>query len=185
MKIELKKLKISLALSEETTAFTADISVNGKVVGYAKNCGYGGSTDVMPYKKEDRPILEEAEAYCKTLPPVQNINMDLEFFIDLLVEEDMQKKENKKFNKKLIKLQETKLLFGAPNSGKVETLGFKNMTIAQIVATPQGRMQLAGIIHRELKDAKEGETILNTNIDFKLPEFSAVASKLAKITKPA
>ena len=39
MNIELKNIKIAEHLSEETTAFTADIFVNGKKVGYARNDG--------------------------------------------------------------------------------------------------------------------------------------------------
>lgn len=40
----LSGLKIAEYLSEETTAFAAKITKNGKVVGYAKNDGHGGST---------------------------------------------------------------------------------------------------------------------------------------------
>ena len=37
MNIELRKLKIVESMSEETTAFTADIYVDGYKSGYAKN----------------------------------------------------------------------------------------------------------------------------------------------------
>jgi hypothetical protein len=40
MKIELKKVQIYNKLSEETTAFTADIYVNGVKAGYANGKQY-------------------------------------------------------------------------------------------------------------------------------------------------
>jgi len=42
----IKGLKVAKYLSEETTAFAASITKNGKVVGDAKNDGHGGSTFV-------------------------------------------------------------------------------------------------------------------------------------------
>lgn len=43
--LTLAKLKIARSLSEETTAFTADLTLDGKVFGYASNHGQGGPTD--------------------------------------------------------------------------------------------------------------------------------------------
>ena len=45
MKIEIKNIKHSPSLSEETNAFTADIYVNGVKAGSAMNRGHGGCTD--------------------------------------------------------------------------------------------------------------------------------------------
>jgi len=39
MKVELKNVKFSEHMSEETNAFTADVYVDGKKCGYAKNDG--------------------------------------------------------------------------------------------------------------------------------------------------
>ena len=41
MKIQLKSLKVFEEMSEETTAFVADVFVNNKKVAYAKNDGIG------------------------------------------------------------------------------------------------------------------------------------------------
>ena len=46
MKIELKRFSYNARLSEETNAFAADIWVDGKNVGFAKNDGHGGNTMV-------------------------------------------------------------------------------------------------------------------------------------------
>lgn len=54
MKIELKRLKVYPRMSDETLAFVADVWVDGKKVGTAKNDGHGGQTmvDVPPEIRE-------------------------------------------------------------------------------------------------------------------------------------
>ena len=66
MKIELKKLKVAEHLSEETTAYSADVYVNGKCIGYAQNNGQGGETDIrchFPADSSERILCAEAEAW--------------------------------------------------------------------------------------------------------------------------
>lgn len=63
MRIELKKVTYSAALSEETNAFTADIWINGKKAGTARNSGHGGCTDISPHA-----LCIEINEYAKTLP---------------------------------------------------------------------------------------------------------------------
>jgi hypothetical protein len=107
MEIKLKNIKFSEHLSEETNAFTADIFVNGKKVGYAKNDGHGGCTFYHPYSVNDRYALEGAERYCLTLPPIHygdfEIEMNLENKIDQLFEEWLKAKDEAKLQKKLQK----------------------------------------------------------------------------------
>lgn len=45
-KVQLKRLQVHARLSEETTAFTADVWIDDKRAGYAKNDGHGGETFV-------------------------------------------------------------------------------------------------------------------------------------------
>jgi len=45
-KVQLKRLQVHARLSEETTAFAADVWIDGKKAGYAKNDGHGGETFV-------------------------------------------------------------------------------------------------------------------------------------------
>ena len=49
MDIQLKSIKFSEHLSEETNAFTANLYVDGKKIGYCRNDGRGGNTLVQPY----------------------------------------------------------------------------------------------------------------------------------------
>lgn len=62
MKIELKNIKFSEALSEETNAFVADVYVNEQKVAYAKNDGHGGCTFYHAYEGM-RELVEQAEQF--------------------------------------------------------------------------------------------------------------------------
>ena len=84
MKIELKKVSYSERLSEETSAFVADVYIDGKKRGEARNDGHGGPTTIHPVDLE-----REIDAYAKTLPPEPNpwekggtIQPDAEILID-------------------------------------------------------------------------------------------------------
>ena len=93
MKIELKKLRVYKHLSEETTAFSADVYVNGKNVGTARNSGEGGETNLQFYHLQDSPLrklCDEAYAWAAALPPIKlgggrEWKMDLPTYIDDLV----------------------------------------------------------------------------------------------------
>lgn len=63
MQITLKNVKISASLSEETTAFTATLYLNGVARGTVSNRGHGD-----PIWFSDRQAEVELEAYAKTLP---------------------------------------------------------------------------------------------------------------------
>jgi hypothetical protein len=121
MKIELKNLEVNLKFSEETTMFQADIVVDGKKVAYAQNDGRGGETYYHIYArpeseyKRNLKIVEQAEAYCETLPDdtltydhngeirTMELKRSLRYVVDELVEKSIQDKEKKKFQKKLQK----------------------------------------------------------------------------------
>jgi len=91
MVITFKKFKHHAALSQETTAFTADIYADGKLVGHARNSGEGAETYIDAASQETKPKLLEAFEWAKTLPPIPSghkdlgpLPMDLPFYLDLL-----------------------------------------------------------------------------------------------------
>ena len=102
MKIELKRFTSNARLSQETTAFAADVWVDGKKVGYAENDGHGGSTLVHL----DPSVRDAVEVHGKTLVPAEyrSFTGGAEWLVDQLVEEELQKREDKKFAKKLEKV---------------------------------------------------------------------------------
>lgn len=101
MKIELKRFTTNARLSQETTAFAADVWVDGKKVGYAENAGHGGNTNVQL----DRAVRDVVEAYGKTLVPAEyKFVSGAEWVVDQLVEAELAKKSDKAFAKKLAKV---------------------------------------------------------------------------------
>ena len=64
--IQLKNVKVAWNMSEETTAFTATLYIDGAKVAYVKNEGTGG--DNHP-RFMDRNLEKEFHEFCKSLPP--------------------------------------------------------------------------------------------------------------------
>lgn len=171
MKIELKNIQFYERMSEETNAFTADIFVNGKNVGYAKNDGHGGCTWYGTNSVENRPIIDEAEKYCLGLPPIKygsfEIEMNLENKIDQLFEDWLRAKEEAKLQKKLAKSMLSNLCVKTDN-GYTELswkMGSRKATIAELLSAPNGREALRNAI---AKAKGEGKEVLNTNIPIEL-----------------
>ena len=176
MKIELRKLKVAEHMSEGTTAFTADLFVDGVNIGYAKNDGRGGCTDynIIPGKKfssggfdfdTNREILIKAEAFCLTLPPIKypaahgmktfEVPMNLENFIDELVSAHLKEKDQKKFEKKMIDT----LMWGVPDGLSYTQVKFK-VPLSKIPT-----LQLQVFVDKYKKELKEGQVFLNTNLE--------------------
>ena len=90
MKIELRKVSYSPALSEETSNFHADVWIDGKKEGCAQNHGTGGATNVQP-----NTLRARLDTYGKTLPevdigtptggPPRMIVQDAEWIVDNLL----------------------------------------------------------------------------------------------------
>src|SRR5690606_6128353 len=119
-------IKVAGHWSEETTAFTGNLYINNKKIAFVKNEGHGGSTDYQLYRPEDVGVLRQAEGYCKRRPlavypdsiidgkPL-TVPMDLENYIDDLLNTHLQRKDLEKFHKKMAKHQENSILFGIPD----------------------------------------------------------------------
>lgn len=162
MKIELKQIKFSEAMSEETNAFTADLYINGKKVGYCRNSGHGGCTDYNSYSPELRPVIAEAETYCKTLPKMEfsgtKFDQSLESVIDELLEDWIIAKERKKMEKRM----ETGILWGKPKSGAYTYLNYKIPLKAMVQTTPKTLQERIDKIKAD--HCTGGVVILNTNL---------------------
>lgn len=162
MKIELKNVKFSEHLSEETNAFTANLYVNGKKCGYVRNDGCGGDTMVQNYDGTTRNLFHECEEYCKTLPPrtykfngkTHEYPANIENFVDDLFEDWLKQKELKKLEKKMV----DSLLWGVPNGSSYHQIKFK------IPLTQIDRVKLQGYINKYKGEFKENEIFLNTNL---------------------
>lgn len=163
MKIELKAIKFSESLSEETNAFTANLYINGKKVGYCKNDGHGGCTDYYADSSKTRDIIVQAEQYCKTLPPVKygehSFNQSLESVIDNILEDWLIAKEKAKADKQIIKLMPSAIIVGVPNSGSYSYWKQK----VPLNRFPVKSLQMF-VDQIKSKHCTDGKVILNTNL---------------------
>ena len=158
MKIELKSIRFSEAMSEETNAFTANLYVNGKLAGYCKNTGQGGCTDYYGIEKASSDIIKEAEAYCESLPDIDygtfTIKNNLEHTIDQLLEDWLKAKETKKLERKM----KTCILVGIPNDSSYGVYNFKQpLSNVKLVLLQDSIKRIKNNLHK-------GEVILNTNL---------------------
>ena len=172
MDIKLKKLKISEHLSEETTAFTADIFINGYKAGYAKNDGNGGCTFYHPYDEKGKQLMQDAETYCKTLPDKTvemgkgrsfTYNVTLETIIDDFVDEAANEKATKAFITKRNKAMLKSIVYTTKDklNDAYSLTNWKNFDIATMLAIPLGKET----IRKKLIELNaNGYIILNTNI---------------------
>jgi hypothetical protein len=160
MRIELKNIKFSEAMSEETSAFTANLYINGKKVGYCKNNGQGGCTDYNSNSPENRKIIAKAETYCKKLPKVKSFNMEynqsLESVIDTLLEDWLKAKETKTFERRM----KTCILTGSPDENRTIYSYFNFKKPLSSFKTSD----LQGAVNRIKGKLKGNDIILNTNL---------------------
>jgi hypothetical protein len=161
MKLELKKVKISLSQSEETTAFTGELYIDGTKVANVSNAGRGGANRILPIDQTIASFLvRKADEFCKTLPPeideqVGELSMDLEFWISLEVGKIVNENEINKKQKKNILIGDT---FG-------ELVRYMKLpAIDDVLKLPDGRDYLKKIIVKVKSQLKSGEKILNKNI---------------------
>lgn len=158
MKIELKNIKVYERMSEETTAFNADIWVNGVKIGYAENRGCGGATSYHSYTIEQISVIKAAEAFCEKMPKTEkyNLPMNLEMFIDLELDKYLEKREKEKFLKKMEKAMLTGFVVGSDDHFRVFKLTHP------ISGIPKEKIQV--LLQQLQPKIKAGERILNTNI---------------------
>jgi hypothetical protein len=104
MKIELKNLKIYPNLSEETTAFTATLYIDGVEICECKNSGQGGQTDIRVYNdKKHTDLIDKAEAFLKEKA---NGKKSYEGYLIDFVDDLVGKEDNKKEKAKMLKKME-------------------------------------------------------------------------------
>jgi hypothetical protein len=95
MKVELRKVKIAKFLSEETTAFNADLWVDGEQIGTVSNNGQGGSNNIHHLYNDNglntRNKVQAFEKWCEEQPdydsPYGSLGMSADFYISLMVQD--------------------------------------------------------------------------------------------------
>lgn len=105
MNVNLKKLSIYERMSEETTAFVADVYVDGKKVGYAQNDGHGGETMINWERAIGSDRIKEIEAELKKAVPAEyaSFTQGITWAVDQAVEASRKEKEDKRIAKAIAK----------------------------------------------------------------------------------
>ena len=110
MNLELKSVKYTEWMSEETLCFTANLWVDGKVFAEVSSQGHGGSTDFRPHSKFKTEgatyfyrRLKEVEAHCEAMPNLdpcelfdEGLPMDLELWCNMEVEAFLARRDMKR-----------------------------------------------------------------------------------------
>ena len=162
VKVTLKKISFYERMSEETNCFAANLYINGKLVGEAKNDGQGGCTTYYGNSKEDNEIIRQAEAYFKSLPMVKpdgytfTFQPSLEYAIDEQFEAYLKAKEEKK----MLKLMEKAVLFGKPNANQYHII----KTRKPLKEYPETALQKF-IDDVKKQHCTDGVIILNKNLE--------------------
>lgn len=189
MDIQLKHIKFFKQLSRETLCFEANVYVNGKKLGQALNTGDGGETrfDLQdPFNKSHKQLYQEADDHCKQMPdriikvpaqfkvPGNEIKAKMDFieYIDMLVDEEWNRKEKERVLTWITRNQVDSIIFGEED-GEVYRLKLGDhkykYTIGQLLAHKEmGIEALANTIQEVKKKLKPGQRILNTNIPAEL-----------------
>jgi len=110
MELQLKSIKYTEWMSEETLCFTANLYVDGKVFAEVSSQGHGGSTDFRPhpkFKTEGATYfyrkLKEVEAHCEAMPNLEpcelfdeGLPMCLELWCNMEVESWLARRDMKR-----------------------------------------------------------------------------------------
>ena len=144
-RITLGKFKYFAGMSEETNAFTANVMLDGKVIGYADNHGKGGCTHVR-FVCDNRHEMEVHQTAIAD-------------HIDTLVDAEVMKKETARIVAKVRRDAIKKAQFIKTTTQKGFVAGFKNVTdlnrsqaVAQAKAHPEFKTMVADMTDAEIAD---------------------------------
>lgn len=169
MQIQLKNIHVAGYLSQETTAFTADLYINSVKAAHCSNDGQGGATSYYPHALEHRVLITEAEEYCKELPAmpvplgseVVNVPMTLELYINNQVHKFLANNDRMKFERQKQRDMKKSILVGTDDK-----YDLYNFTKPLDVVINHGTNPVGAInemIQKVLPKIKSGQRILNTN----------------------
>jgi hypothetical protein len=127
MKIELKNIKYSAFMSEETTAFEATIYVDGSKAGFASNRGHGDPINIYPHDLQVR--LDE---YGSTLPVMHYHGLDLKQDAESLINNVL---SDWLISKDLKKLLSSRILFTRTDNRILQTKKLDKAVLERTLAT--------------------------------------------------
>lgn len=172
---ELKKFKFIASLSEETYCFSAILYVNDRKFADCDNRGCGGPTEVDIFP-ECKLFGKEIEDFLKTQPPIKyenpklELNLNLEYIVDELVQKQVEAKELQKMKNRT----KNNLVFKT-EKGDYFAIGWKKYTLESLLKTPQGQEVIRENIANEI--AKRN-VLINENIPSELLQPLPLSNKM-------
>lgn len=164
MRVELRSIKIYPDMSEETTAMSCRIFIDGIEAGIASNEGRGGCTNYTPYQGFQE-TFRQLEIKMSETPDIVYPKADgtsdftLKCTFENWIDFEIANEGNKKFQNKLSKDMLKGICFGSVMSYSL--LSWKNYTLDQLLNSPVGKATIQNKVN-ELK--AKGENIINTNL---------------------
>lgn len=179
MRIELINVEIFEKMSQETTAFTADLYINNIKAGHARNDGIGGATYYQAYNPKGQDLIRSAESYCNLLPPMVfgphrpgdrpiTVPMSLDKHVDNLISKFLFEKDMKHG-----------IVFGK-SYNQYSVMRF-NHAIDNMLKNPDGVEFLKQVIEDVTGQLKEGQRILNTNLPSVLMQAANIQDEKASL----
>ncbi|MBK1439863.1 hypothetical protein JHJ32_07705 [Parapedobacter sp. ISTM3] len=168
MKIELRRVEYSERMSQKTSAFTADLYVDGRKAGTVSNTGRGFITSFEPQDPRGWELIQKANAWCKELPPgvyrdgseERTYVMTLEDYVDDLLDEYLKQR----FRRELERSFRQHIVFGADPDESYGSVKLVN-PVEALCSDENGRMLLTSCLAEiNSRFMQEGERILNSNI---------------------
>jgi hypothetical protein len=165
-KVEFKNIKTFLGM-EGMGGVNAKVYINGIYCMYLIDSDDGGCLDLdMERTPEAQANVQLLKDYIETMPvePQYKLKYDLDLYLNMKISDILNQKEiekaEKRFNKALLKLSESSVIFGTPNAREYRYYNFKRplSTIPLVF--------LQNHVDRVRKDyCTNGVQILNTNLE--------------------
>lgn len=162
---ELRSFKYLESRSEETYCFSALLYVNGMKLADCGNDGHGGSTDIR-FFPECTEMGRTIESFLRTQPKVKprGFDMELDFNLEYIIDELVQKLLEERELKKIKSKTKSNLVFKDTKGGYFK-ISWKKHTIDTLLSSPAGCKILKNTIQTEVS---KGNVLINENIPSEL-----------------
>jgi len=176
MKVVLKNVK-EFEGHDTMIGFNADIYIEGIKCMHVHDSAHGGCYEYQSFayhsknEKKIRELSSKLEAYVLTLPDIpfehngltSNLKMDLDLFIDDLVEKHQKAKQVKNAEARMKRIMKKCIVFGAPDSNKYSSYDLYKSTKKELKDLPKHFVQKYINFAKE-KCVGTDKVILNTNL---------------------
>jgi hypothetical protein len=147
MKIELKNLKVAASLSEETTAYTATIYIDGARAFDASNRGHGGCDLYRAVEGYTGPSEIEINQWLKAnTPQVKCLGTTLDNTLELVVGDLLEQHERRKILDRYLRSRITVIVQGKSGGEALATYPTKYKPTPANIAAVAARLKVGEVV---------------------------------------